>query len=125
MKKTLVFLILVLIVVAFLPPAKAGNGEVTLAELKKDIAYLIKAVDSIDPLLKDYEQRIKTLELCQPQSNQSAVMIADHEQRIRVIEKDMEGIRQIKGLTYGLIVSLLSAVSVSVINLFLYARRGK
>jgi len=42
-----------------------------------------------------------------------------------VIEKDMEGIRQIKGLTYGLIVSLLSAVSVSVINLFLYARRGK
>jgi len=125
MKKTIVFLILVLIVVAFLPSAKAGDGEVTLAELKKDITYLIKAVDNINPLLKEYEQRIKALELCQPQSNQSTVMIADHEQRIRVIEKDMEGIRQIKGLMYGLIVSLLSAVSVSFLNLFLFARRGK
>ena len=84
MKKTLVFLILVLIVVAFLPPAKAGNGEVTLAELKKDIAYLIKLLTA----LKRLRTANQSPELCQPQ--QPSAVIADRNKESGN-RKDMEG----------------------------------
>ena len=49
MKKAIVFLILVLIVVAFLPPAKAGDGEVTLAELKKTLHISSKPSTALIP----------------------------------------------------------------------------
>lgn len=118
----MVVLSILVVLLVVTPVACADIENVTLAEIKKDITYLITQTNAMNNLLCSFDARIQKLELGKVQAEQSTTLLVDHEQRIRVIEKNMEGVMQIKGLMYGLLISLFSAIAVSIINVFLYTK---
>ncbi len=99
-------------------PQSDGKQNVAIAEMARDIAYIKEAISKIDARLdimdSNYIRREEVLNL----KKQADALHADHEERIRSLEKSMDVFRtQVK--TWGTVGIIAIGVIEFLINIFL------